>query len=218
MTEWISWGIFFLLACSAIVFSLYPLRSNKKVCALLGLLMLLGIFLLYCAWGGFAQWQHHEHKRQQQQEVQAMLGSIGSTDVLIERVKARLDKTPASAHGWYLIGKLYLSQGDNAHAQEAFALALNLNPNDEQTLLHYAQTVWNGHHQAFDKHTRTLLQNLLQKNPNQPDALAMLAMDAFTRHHPKIAIRYWERLLTLVPPDSNEAKSIRQALSNARQQ
>ena len=175
-----------------------------------------GGLLAYGHWGNFSAWQKHEQRVTKQREVQAILTSVGGTDALISEIKKRLDKTPASAHGWYLIGKLYLTQHDNLHAKEAFALAYELTPDDEQITLHYAQSVWDSNQQAFNPSTRALLQAVLNKNPKQPDALAMLAMDAFTRHHYKTAIRYWEQLLTLVPPQSEEAGSIRQAIAKAR--
>ena len=216
MIEWIFWGVFWVLALGAIALALYPLRRSKGLlCAVLPV-MIAGVMLAYGYWGHFSAWQKHEQRLAKQREVQGILTSVGGTDALIAEIKTRLDQTPASAHGWYLIGKLYVTQHDSLHAKEAFALAHELTPDDEQITLHYAQSIWDFNQQAFNQSARALLHAVLSKNPKQPDALAMLAMDAFTRHHYKTAIRYWEQLLSLLPPQSEEAGSIRQAIVKAR--
>ena len=57
---------------------------------------------------------------------------------------------------------------------------------------------------------------MLQRNPNQPDAIAMLATDAFEQDDFQQAIDYWQHLLDLIPPQSDEAKAIRRAINKAR--
>ena len=59
--------------------------------------------------------------------------------------------------------------------------------------------------------------SVLKSNPKQPDALAMLAMDAFLSKAYSQAIAYWERLLVLVPKDSEDALAIRKAIAKAQQ-
>ena len=210
-------AILVLLILIALCVALYPLRHNKiGVCCLAPLMAGL-LWLAYAHWGAFDKWVHYTQQQQKQGQVRAMLASAGGTDALIQQIKTRLDNTPASAHGWYLIGKLYLSQQKTIKAKKAFAVAHRLDPEDEAIILHYAQAVWDSNSQSFDKDTRGLLKAILKKNPNQPDALAMLALDAFRRKHHEQAIAYWERLLTHVAPQSEEAAAIRQAIATARQ-
>ena len=57
---------------------------------------------------------------------------------------------------------------------------------------------------------------MLLKNPKQPDALAMLAMDAYQEKHYQIAINYWQQLLIITPPNSDAAKALRKAIAKAQ--
>ncbi len=45
----------------------------------------------------------------------------------------------------------------------------------------------------------------------------MLAMDAYMRHSYQQAINYWQHLLTIIPPQSDDAMAIRKAIAKAQQ-
>ena len=73
--------------------------------------------------------------------------------------------------------------------------AYQLEPDNEQFTLNYVQNAWQMNQQKFTDTHRKLLAHVLEKNPNQPDALAMLAMDAYQQHDYQHAINYWQQLL-----------------------
>ena len=110
---------------------------------------------------------------------------------------------------------MFSSQDQWPEALEAFNRAHLLEPDNEQITVNYAQSLWQTNHQVFNATIRGVFQSLLKKNPNQPDSLSMLAIDAFQKHAYQRAIDYWTHLLTLVPPDSVEAKAIRRAINKA---
>jgi cytochrome c-type biogenesis protein CcmH len=218
MNDWILWGSLMALALAALGLMVYPLRAHRVWMGVMIPVALGLLWLGYSALGSFDRWHAFVQKQKSYDDVQRMLQSAESTQALIDKLKLRLDKTPASAHGWYLVGKLYVHQKDMSRAKEAFEQAHQLSPDDDEITVYYAQSVWDLNHQQFDKPTRTLLRALLKKHPTQPDALAMLAMDAYQQRHYKAAINYWERLLSKVPPQSVEAKAIQKAIATANQQ
>jgi cytochrome c-type biogenesis protein CcmH len=110
---------------------------------------------------------------------------------------------------------LYAGQEERQQAVDAFAKAYQLNPDDEQYAVNYAHSLWQLHNRQFTVQITEIFNNLLKNNPNQPDALAMLAMDAFVSHAYEDAISYWQRLLKLAPPQSKEANAIRKAIAKA---
>ena len=215
MNEWwlllICFLIVLLLALSV---ALYPLRKSRAVLFLAPVLIVL-VCLAYWHWGAGLEWMKHLRANEKQQRIKTMLKSIHDPAELIEMLKATLHKHPNSARGWYLLGRLYVSQNQWQQANDAFVQAHELKPNDEHITVNYAQNLWQLNHQAFDKAIRTLLDRVLQQNPNQPDALAMLAMDAYKRHAFQQAIDYWQRLLKQVSPQSEEAQAIRKAIAQA---
>lgn len=207
----------FLLFSIALLIIFYPL-TRRKISFLISTPLL--FFIVACAywrWGAWPDWKTYVDKQARQQEVQAMLKSVGGPNELIEKLKARLEVNPQSARGWYILGRLYSSQANWGEAQNAFTTAYRLEPNDEKIKVNYAQSIWQLNHQQFNKKIRKILQSVLSNNNLQPDALAMLAMDAFGQQAYQQAIDYWQRLLSIAPPQSEEANAIRKAIAKAQQ-
>jgi cytochrome c-type biogenesis protein CcmH/NrfG len=133
-------------------------------------------------------------------------------------LRAKLDDSPKSAKGWYLLGRIYSGQNEQQHAVDAFAKAYQFDPQNEQYMVNYAHSLWQLNNRQFTVQITELFSNLLKNNANQPDALAMLAMDAYTSHAYEDAIDYWQRLLKLAPQQSEEAQAIRKAIAKAEEQ
>lgn len=208
---------FTLLLGVALVLVLYPLRARYFV-----QLMVAG-FLIgltgfgYWHWGSWEAFQQQEKKNSRVRQVEEVLKSISGPKELIAKLNERLKAQPKSAKGWYLLGRLYANQGTWEQAKAAFAMASELEPQEEKYSLNYAQSLWELNHQAFNDAIRAVFLSVLKNNPEQPDALAMLAMDAFLSKAYSQAIEYWERLLVLVPRDSEDALAIRKAIAKAQQ-
>lgn len=218
MSEW--WLLSFLVgitcvACSVII---YPLRRHFIASALLVPIVFVMAFSGYYYWGGFAKWQEYLHHEKSQKQAETVLKSIKSPQELIDKLRAKLDGSPKSAKGWYLLGRLYAGQDDRINAVDAFAKSVQFEPNNEQYAVNYAHSLWQLNNRQFTEQITRIFDELLKNNPNQPDALAMLAMDAYSRHAYESAIDYWQRLLKLTSSDSEEAAAIRKAIAKAQVQ
>lgn len=218
MSEWWLIGLLVVITLFALTVIIYPLRKNLKLSFALTPLIFLAVFAGYFYWGDFGQWQDFIHRGNTRAVAQEMLKSIKSPQELIDKLKAKLDDTPRSAKGWYLLGRLYTSQNDSQNAVLAFAKAHQFKPDDEQYTVNYAHSLWQLNKQQFNPQITDIFQELLKNNPNQPDALAMLAMNAFMSHAYEDAIHYWQRLLKMAPEQSEEALAIRKAIAKAQQQ
>jgi cytochrome c-type biogenesis protein CcmH/NrfG len=212
MNEWFSLSTLLFLVLIGVFFAIYPLRKYKLFIVVVIPISLTFLIVGYGVWGDFFGLQAHLFKQIKSQEVQSILKSPQRTETLIQTMIQRLDKTPKSTQGWYLVGKLYLSQKQYKKACDTLGVAYELNSNDTKIGVLYAQSLWELHHQQFERKSRKILHHVLKINPNQSDALAMLAMDAYTMHHEDQAIEYWERLLVLMPEDSKEFKAIQEAI------
>ena len=212
---WLISGLLFLFII-ALIIVLYPLR--KPVINRMALTPIIFCFVAfaYWRWGALHDWKTYIHEEARQKQIHALLKKVRSPDVLVEKLKERLIKKPESMKGWYLLGKLYASQGQWQQARDAFATAYKLKPNDEQNAVNYAQSLWQLNNQQFNAQIRTILHTVLQKNPEQPDTLAMLAMDAFMGHSYQSAIDYWQQLLKIAPAQSEDADAIRKAIAQAQ--
>jgi cytochrome c-type biogenesis protein CcmH len=77
---------------------------------------------------------------------------------------------------------------------------------DIKIAVNFAQSLFQNNQQQFTPLSLKIYNSVLQSNQNQPDALAMLAMNAFMSHDYKSAIAYWERLLKLAPQKKRRGK------------
>jgi cytochrome c-type biogenesis protein CcmH/NrfG len=207
---------FIVLGLLALPLLFYPLRQSKLLLLIAAPVFILCLSLAYLRWGTWTDWQKNVHKEENNQKIAAVLQTIKSPTELIDRMKGRLSQDPKSDRGWYLLGRLYASQGQWSEARAAFFRAHQLNPNDELASVNYVNSLWQLNQQQFNEQIREQLKILLQKNPNQPDALAMLAMDAFKSLDYQQAINYWQFLLKLAPEQSEEAQMIRKAIAKAQ--
>jgi len=216
MHEWGLLGVLVCLGFIALGVALVPLRASKRLALMLVPVLVLGVVFAYGAWGSWPAWRAFHVAEAKQKQAEELVHSLGSTAAIIERFQAHLKQAPNDAKAWFLLGRVYVAEADWEHANKAFATAHELDPNHEEFTLHYVQSVWELNHNAFDEPSRELLINILKNNSEQPDALAMLAFDAYTRHQDELAVMYWERLLTLAPQGSEEASKLRQAIAKAR--
>ena len=207
-----------MLSLMALGVCFYPLYRAMGL-KVLWILPLLASLLVggYMYWGGWHDWASFEHKQRKLQEARAMLKHLKSPDLLIKTLEKTVKLKQHDAKAWFLLGKLYSNQAHWLKAKAAFAQAHRLNTQNEQYTVYYANALWQLNKQRFTPAILKLFQQLLDKNPNQPDALAMLAMSAYQTHDYKQAITYWRRLLRLVPPNSAEAQALINAISKAEQ-
>lgn len=217
MNEWWLLSLLCGLTVLANIFMIYPLRRRLLASYLLVPIVFLAAFSGYFYWGSFGSWQQYVHLLDSQKKANEVLNSIKGPQELIEKLRAKLDDNPKSAKGWYLLGRLYSSQNEKQNAVDAFAKAYQFESTNEQFAVNYAHSLWVLNNYQFTEQTTEIFNRLLKLNPNQPDALSMLAMDAFTSHAYEDAIDYWQRLLKIVPTQSEEAQAIRKAIAKAEE-
>ncbi len=218
MNSWLL--ITLIIGCSVVasLLLLYPLKKHR-ICFILGSVATVVLINAgYFYWGGFSLYDAEVQKQESQKQAKTILATVKSPQALIAQLRAKLDDTPQSAKGWFLLGRLYLSQQNEQLAFEAFAKAAHFAPQNEEYVVHYAHSLWQLNKQQFNPQLITIFTDLLQRNPNQPDALAMLAMNAYKEHLYEQAIDYWQRLLQQMPAQSKEAVAIQQAIAKAQEQ
>ncbi len=211
---WLLGGLLFLFTL-AMGFVFVPFRRSFRTMFMLLPILLCLVGVMYWQWGAWSLWTNFNQKQASALQMQALLQSVKSPEDLIHKLKLRLQQTPDSARGWYLLGRLYASLGQWSEAHAAYQKAYHLDSKDIQISVNYAQSMWQKNNRQFNEHIRHFLSQILANHPNQPDVLGMLALDAFLGHSYQQAIDYWQRLLALAPKDSDDAKAIQKAIAKA---
>jgi len=146
--------------------------------------------------------------------------SAQQLETLISRLAARLRENPDDADGWRLLGRSYTALGRFPEAADAYAKAALREPRDAELLADFADALAMARGQAgagnLQGEPEKLALRALEIDPQNLKALALAGTAAFDRRDFAAAAAYWERMLPLVPADSEDARSIRSSIAEAR--
>lgn len=208
-------GIIFLLGffLLAIIWVIYTLRQHTKLMCCIVPAVVICVGFGYSKIGAFEEYIKYQSHIKLQKQARSL--SKAGTDKILQRMLEHLKEHPKSAQGWYLLGRLYASQHQWQLAAQAFKRAVELEPANTRAAINEVQSLQVLNNQRLNNKLRKRLQVILEHQPNQPDVLAMLAMDARLNHEYTNEIKYLESLLQYIPASAVEAGIIRKALASA---
>ena len=137
-------------------------------------------------------------------------------EAMVERLAARLKEQPDDAEGWKMLGRSYGVLGRYREAVDAFARAASRTPRDADLLVDLADALAMANGERLDGEPEALIGRALAIEPNNLKALALAGTAAFQRGDYAGAAARWERMLPLVPPESEDARVIRGNVAEAR--
>ena len=145
-------------------------------------------------------------------ELHEGVPSAAQVDAMVARLAARLRENPDDADGWKLLGRSYAVMGRYTEAVDAFAKAAQRAPRDAPLLTDFADalamTQGAGGQRNLSGEPERLIERALEINPDNLKALALAGTAAFERHDYQKAAGLWDRMLPLVPADSEDARMI----------
>jgi cytochrome c-type biogenesis protein CcmH len=137
-------------------------------------------------------------------------------EAMVERLAARLKEQPEDAEGWKMLGRSYGVLGRYREAVDAFARAASRAPRDADVLVDLADALAMANGERLDGEPEALIGRALALDPDNLKGLALAGTAAFQRGDFTGAAARWERMLPLVPPDSEDARVIRGNVAEAR--
>ena len=135
---------------------------------------------------------------------------------MVERLAARMKEKPEDAEGWAMLGRSYAVLDRYAEAAVAYANAVKRSEPDAQLLADYADALAMAQGRNLRGEPERLIAQALKVDPRNVKALLLAGTVAFQDKKFKDAIAYWERILAVVPPDSDIADSARDSIADAR--
>lgn len=203
-----------IFSVSALSIFFKSFAGNSKLFMTCNSVAILSIVTLsYIFSGGFADFYNYQRSEQTKQKALTVLKGLQGPEELITKLEKHLEANPDSAKGWYLLGRVYASQNLSQQAQAAFSSAYRISPNDEKIVVNYAQSLLANN----DLQGVSLLEELLIKNPTSQDSLAILAMYYYSHTQNSMAIKYWQRLLDILPQNSAAADDVRKIIAKIYQ-
>lgn len=137
-------------------------------------------------------------------------------ETLVERLATRMRENPDNPEGWMLLGRSYGALGRFNQAAQAYANAAARLPGDAGLLADYADILAMTQGRRLQGEPEKILARALEADPSNLKALALAGSAALEKKDYAGAIRHWERILPLVPSDSESARTIQANISEAR--
>jgi cytochrome c-type biogenesis protein CcmH len=138
-------------------------------------------------------------------------------EIMVSRLAARLRENPDDAEGWKMLGRSYAVLGRFGEAVDAYSKAALRAPRDAQLLADFADALAMARGRSLQGEPEKLVQRALEIEPGNLKALALAGTAAFERKAYAAAADYWQRMLPLVPPASEDALAIRDNVAQAMQ-
>ena len=140
-----------------------------------------------------------------------------SLEALIDRMERITQVQPENGEAWYMLGRGYMSAQQPDKAVQAYGNSLERLGERPEVLAQLAQARFFAAGNQLDAESVAALNKALELDPNEPTALGLLGVAAFEAGEYSGAIRYWERLMADMSPDSVGAQAIQGGIDRARQ-
>jgi cytochrome c-type biogenesis protein CcmH len=135
---------------------------------------------------------------------------------MTQQLAERMASNPDDPMGWLMLGRAYKALERYPEAVQALSQASRRQPGDAEILVEYAEALAQAAGGKLGGEPARLLDQALAVAPDNPKALTLAGGAAFETGDYGKAIRHWERLATLVPPDSELGQALASGLARAR--
>lgn len=136
---------------------------------------------------------------------------------MVTRLTARLKAQPDNVEGWIVLARSHevLQRFDDAVA--AYRKAMALAPDEPNLMADYADALASARGGDLEGPVRETLDAALAIDPVHAKSLALAGMAAYRRGDLALARTHWERVLAVVPPESEAVQAIQDNLARLDQ-
>lgn len=135
---------------------------------------------------------------------------------VLENLIQRLNQNPEDIDGWIMLGRTYAIMERYAEASNTYAKLVELVPNNPQILSDYADVLAMKNQGTLAGKPTELIHEALRIDPQYPKALALAGTAEFEQEKYDQAAAHWEKLLEVIPDDSQLAKSVKDSINEAK--
>ncbi|MCP5245078.1 MAG: c-type cytochrome biogenesis protein CcmI [Burkholderiales bacterium] len=137
---------------------------------------------------------------------------------VLDNLIVRLNNNPEDIEGWFMLARTYAIMKQYNEAANTYAKLNEMIPDNPQILSDYADVLAMTNDGSLIGRPSELIQEALRIEPEYPKALALAGTVEFEKNEFEQAAVYWERLLAVIPADSQLAQSVRESIDDARSQ
>ncbi|WP_425666532.1 c-type cytochrome biogenesis protein CcmI [Vibrio tubiashii] len=133
-------------------------------------------------------------------------------------LRTRLHYQPDDSTGWLLLGRIALANRDVGTAVGAMKKAYNLESDNPDVMLGYAQALMLSQDDTDQDKARRLLGQLVQQDYVDLRVFSLLAFDAYERKDYPAAVRYWSVMQQMIGPKDSRYEMLSRSIENAQKQ
>ena len=175
---------------------------------------LLALFI-YASFGAYPDWVIAQQIQSlntatSEEQYRSLLADV------YKRVDERLQQKPEAIEYRLMLARAAMNNENYAEASSHYAVLAELLPEDANALSYYAQSEYLRENRTVTARVAEYLDKALKINPNQSTALGLLGISSFERADYALAIEYWQKLLQVIGPQSNQAQMIQQGVAEAK--
>ncbi|MFN8987274.1 MAG: c-type cytochrome biogenesis protein CcmI [Burkholderiales bacterium] len=184
------------------------------------LAVVLSVFIVGAAGFGYVMLGAHDARHFAAMAAQSPAASLGPNAdpnapmsekqvlALVENLAKKMEANPEDPKGWILLARSQNALGQWGAAAKAFERAVALTPDDAQLLADYADVQVMVQEGNFAGKPMELTQRALKVDPKNMKALALAGTAEMRAGNKVQSLKYWERLLAVVPKDSEDAAQV----------
>lgn len=144
-------------------------------------------------------------------------GHEGPLEGMVAGLLQRLEKDPNDAEGWLMLGRSYYFLKQHGKAAEALGKAVGILGEDNPDLLaDYADTLAVANNRSMAGKPYELVKKALSLQPFHEKSLWLAGTGAYQQGDFQSAYQYWEKLLQIFPPGSENATQIQRNLGELK--
>lgn len=136
---------------------------------------------------------------------------------MVAQLAERMQSKPDDPRGWVILARSYYVMQRYPEAADAYEQLLKRIPPDADVLADYADALAMAQGRSLAGKPLAALQQALELDPDHWKSLALVGTEAFERKDYRAALRHWERLHALAPPDSEVGQQIAASVAQARE-
>lgn len=137
---------------------------------------------------------------------------------MVESLAAKLRVNPENPKGWAMLARSYKVMGRLDEAEQAYDKATDAINNHPDLLIDFSELLALRANNRMEGRPTALVRQALAIDPEHPSALMMSGVAAYQLGDFDGAVQEWEKLLSLLEPDSEDAKLTLENLDDARAQ
>ncbi|MGC2456519.1 MAG: c-type cytochrome biogenesis protein CcmI [Gallionellaceae bacterium] len=146
---------------------------------------------------------------------QGMTGAAQS-DAALKNLEGKLAVNPKDTDSLEALARLYAGMGRYGDAAMTYNKLTKLVTQNAQLWADFADALAMASGQKLAGHPTLLIKTALALDPNNPKALALAGAAAMEIGEYPAAIQYWEKLLKIIPKDTENAKMFADGIQQAR--